>query len=107
MIELNKSAGIPAPEFLANPRSFTVVFRPTVYVAPTRVETDLSLLQQEILTVLAASGPLPLRRLLKLLPEETPLRSVQNNLQALRTLGLVDFSGSTAAARWSLRRAVK
>jgi ATP-dependent DNA helicase RecG len=103
MIELNRSTGIPAPEFVATRHSFTVRFRPSAYRAPTRVETDLSLLQQTILNTLAESGPLPLRQLLELLPESTPLRTVQNNLQILRALGLVNFSGNARAARWSLR----
>jgi ATP-dependent DNA helicase RecG len=104
MIELNQSAGIPAPEFIATRHSFTVVFRPTVYQAPTRVETDLSLLQQDILNTLARSGPLSLRHLLELLPNQPTRRTVQNNLQMLKTLGLVDYSGRTTSAVWSLRR---
>jgi ATP-dependent DNA helicase RecG len=103
MIELNQSAGIPAPEFVPSRHSFTVRFRPSAYRAPSRVETDLSLLQQDILNTLAEAGPVPLRRLLELLPEPHPLRTVQNNLQILRALGLVKFSGNAKAARWSLR----
>jgi ATP-dependent DNA helicase RecG len=103
MIELSESAGIAVPEFLATPRSFTVRFRPSAYRAPSRVETNLSLLQQDILNTLAESGPIPLRQLVTLLPGEIPLRTVQDNLQMLRSLGLVDFFGNARAARWSLR----
>jgi ATP-dependent DNA helicase RecG len=106
MIELSQSTGIPAPEFVATPRSFTVRFRPSAYHAPSRVETNLSMLQQEILNTLAKSGPVPLRQLLGLLPEGNPERTVQNNLQILRALGLVDYSGNTRSARWSLQRTV-
>ncbi|HET9660198.1 MAG TPA: ATP-binding protein [Thermomicrobiales bacterium] len=104
MIELNQSTGIPAPEFVASRHSFTVVFRPAVYQAPTRVETDLSLLQQDILNILARSGPLSLRHLLDLLPTQPTRRTVQNNLQMLKSLGLVDYSGRTTSAVWSLRK---
>ncbi len=105
MIELNKSVGLPMPEFVATRHSFTVQFRPSAYRAPSRVETDLSVLQQTILNTLAESGPVPLRQLMKLLPEETPLRTVQDNLQMLRSLGLIDYSGRTTSAKWSLRGA--
>jgi len=104
MIQLNQSAGIPAPEFVASRHSFNVVFRPTVYQAPTRVETDLSLLQQDILNTLARSGPLSLRHLLDLLPNQPTRRTVQNNLQMMKALGLVDYTGRTASAVWSLRK---
>jgi ATP-dependent DNA helicase RecG len=106
MIELNQSAGIPAPEFIATRHSFTVVFRPTMYQAPTRVETDLSLLQQEILNTLAKAGPLSLRHLFDLQPDHPTRRTVQNNLQMLKSLGLVNYSGRTTSAVWSLRRTV-
>jgi ATP-dependent DNA helicase RecG len=106
MIELNQSAGIPAPEFIATQHSFTVRFRPTAYIAPSRVETNLSQLQQDILNTLAHSGPVPLRKLVELVPGEIPLRTVQDNLQILRSLGLVDFYGNARAARWSLRAIV-
>lgn len=103
MIELNQSAGIPAPEFIATRHSVTVRFRPAAYIAPSRVETNLSQLQQDILNTLAQSGPVPLRNLVELVPGEIPLRTVQNNLQLLRSIGLVDFYGNARAARWSLR----
>lgn len=104
MIELNQSAGIPAPEFVATRHSFTVRFRPTAYRAPSRVETDLSTLQQSILNTLSDSGPIPLRRLMELLPDGAAERTVQENLRMLRLLGLVEYSGRTTSARWSLRR---
>lgn len=104
MIQLNQSAGIPEPEFIATRHSFTVVFRPTAYRAPTRIETDLSLLQQDILNTLAESGPIPLRQLMRLLPENPPERTVQDNLRTLRSLGLIDFTGNARASKWSLRR---
>ena len=103
MIELNQQAGLAPPEFLASPHSFTVRFRPTAYRAPSRVETDLSPLQQSILNILAEIGPASLRELSKVLPSQPPERTVQNNLQLLRSLGLVELSGRTRASKWSLR----
>lgn len=103
MIELNQSAGIPAPEFVATRHSFTVVFRPSAYRAPSRIETDLSLLQQEILNTLAASGPVPLRELMRSLAGGAAERTVQENLQFLKSVGLVEYTGRTTSARWALR----
>lgn len=102
MIELNQSAGIPAPEFVATRHSFTVVFRPTVYPAPTRVETNLSLLQQDILNALSRTGATSISELMAELPPSTSLRTVRENLQRLKDLGLVTLDGRTRAARWSL-----
>ncbi|MEZ4533215.1 MAG: ATP-binding protein [Thermomicrobiales bacterium] len=102
MIELNQSAGLAPPEFVASPHSFTVRFRPTASRAPSRVDTDLSPLQQAILNTLAEHGPIPLRELMDLLPDEPALRTVQDNLQILKMLGLVYNAGKARASRWLL-----
>ena len=102
MIELITEAGLAAPEFESTRHDVTVRFRPTRYVAPTRVGHDLSSLQRELLEVLARSGPASLKRVMDDLAKPTPRRTVQDNLQLLRALGLVAASGKGVGARWFL-----
>src|SRR5208282_1321281 len=47
MVELNEQAGLVAPDFECHGGEFMVCFRPTAYVAPTRVGHDLSPLQRQ------------------------------------------------------------
>jgi ATP-dependent DNA helicase RecG len=107
IIELAQAAGLPAPEFEASRHSVTVRFRAGGYVAPTRVGHDLSALQRNILTVLAELGPASLGQIKQVLGGEVPERTVQDNLQMLKGLGLVDLSGMRRRARWSLRVSVE
>jgi ATP-dependent DNA helicase RecG len=103
IIALAQAAGLPAPEFEATRRDVTVRFRAGGYVAPTRIDHDLSVLQRRILTVLAELGPASLGQIKRFLEGEVPERTLQDNLQMLKGLGLVDLSGARRAARWSLR----
>lgn len=102
MIELTEQAGLAAPEWEATRHDVIVRFWPTRYVAPTRVGHDLSLLQQELLSILARTGPVSLKQLRLLLDPETPERTVQDNLQMLRRLRLAEVAGTRRSARWSL-----
>jgi ATP-dependent DNA helicase RecG len=103
IIELAQAAGLPSPEFEATRHHVTVRFRAGRYVAPTRVGHELSTLQQRILTVLAELGPASLGQIKHVLGGDVPERTLQDNLQMLKGLGLVDLSGTRRAARWSLR----
>jgi ATP-dependent DNA helicase RecG len=103
MMELTKAAGLPAPEFEATRHHVTVRFGAGQYVAPTRVGHDLTDLQRSILTALAQLGPASLSQLQRSLGQETAERTLQNNLQMLRRLGLVDLAGKRRASRWALR----
>ena len=76
-------------------------FRPVHYVPPTRVEHDLSDLQREILKVLAKTGETSLSDVLEAL-DDVPRRTVQDNLQTLRSLDLVELEGRGRGARWRL-----
>ena len=102
MIELTEQAGLADPEWVATPYDVTVRFRPTQYVAPTRVGHDLSPLQRQVLAAIARSGPMPLGRILEGLPEPVPRRTVQDNLKLLRQLGLVKLVGSGSGATWMI-----
>ena len=83
-----------------------VRFYPTSYIPPSRVSRDLSRLQQELLSVLAQAGPSSLSQIRQRLREETPERTVQDNLAWLRHLELIDSTGRGRGARWMLKGAV-
>jgi len=103
MIELTEQAGLTPPEFECSGGEVLVRFRPTRYVPPTRVGHNLSTLQQDLLAVLAQIGPARLSHIHSILSKEVPERTVQNNLQMLRSLGLIDLTGSGRARRWTLK----
>jgi ATP-dependent DNA helicase RecG len=90
MAELTHRAGLVAPEIEAGVGEVIVRFRPTKYVAPSRVDHDLSPLQRQILQVLADGGPAPLGRIIALVPDSPSRRTVQDNLRMLAQLGQVD-----------------
>lgn len=71
------------------------------YVPPTRVEQDLSNLQQSILKVIATEGEVALSDIREAL-DNVPRRTVQDNLQTLRSLDLIILDGRGAGARWQL-----
>ena len=79
-----------------------VRFFPIRYVPPSRVHHELTPLQQEILLVLAELGPAPSTQIRPHLSREITERAVLDNLRALRHLGLVEKTGMTRGARWSL-----
>lgn len=103
MAELTEQAGLVPPEFEATGTDVLVRFRPVRYVPPTRVNRDLSALQQEILRILADRGPLSLGDIRSGLSKKTARRTVQDNLRALRILDLVESTGRGAGARWGLK----
>jgi ATP-dependent DNA helicase RecG len=103
MAELAEAAGLLAPEFESSAGEVLVRFRPTRYVPPTRVSHDLSALQRELLEILDRVGPVSLGQLKARLAQATPERTLQDNLQMLRRLGLADVVGTRRAARWMLK----
>jgi ATP-dependent DNA helicase RecG len=103
MAELTERAGLVPPEFEATGTDVLVRFRPVRYVPPTRVNRDLSALQQEILKILADRGALSLNAIRLKLVRKTARRTVQDNLRALRVLDLVESTGRGAGARWALK----
>jgi ATP-dependent DNA helicase RecG len=103
MAELTEQAGLAPPEFECSMGEVIVRFRPSRYVPPTRVGHDLSPLQRELLEVLSEIGPATLRQISESLVSSAPRRTVQDNLQLLRRLGLVDVTGRAHGARWMLK----
>jgi ATP-dependent DNA helicase RecG len=103
MVELTEQAGLAPPEFESTSGEVVVRFRPTRYVPPTRVGHDLNLLQRDLLEILADNGPANLSQMRRSLPTDVPKRTVQDNLQMLRNLGLITLAGKGWSARWSLK----
>lgn len=104
MITLTSQSGLPDPEFENASHWFTVRFRPSRYVAPTRVETDLTSLQQHILQVLGSGPTHALSEIRSALPPEISERTLQRNLSGLRDIGLVETESSGRWTRWRLRK---
>jgi ATP-dependent DNA helicase RecG len=104
IVRLMEEAGLTRPQFEQRAGSLVVRFLPTGYLAPTRVDHDLSALQRELLEVLAGSGPASLSEIRVALPVTAADRTVQENLGLLRTLGLVASTGRGRGARWRLVR---
>ncbi len=104
IVRLTQAAGLVRPEFEERAGSLVVRFLPIGYLAPTRVDHDLSDLQRALLEVLADSGPVSLGQVRAALAVVAADRTVQENLGLLRTLGLVASSGRGRGARWRLAR---
>lgn len=101
MAELTEQAGLPRPEFEEMTGTFLVRFRPSRYLPPTRVGHDLSQRQQTILEILAPNRSLSLGELHGYLGTAS-LRSLRDDLNFLRRLGLVTCQGWGRGARWLL-----
>jgi ATP-dependent DNA helicase RecG len=102
IVRLTQAAGLVSPEFEERAGSLVVRFLPTGYVAPTRVDHDLSPLQRDLLEALSAMGSASLSQIRATLPHPAAERTVRENLGLLRSLGLVDSSGRGRGSRWRL-----
>lgn len=102
MMELTEEAGLVPPEFEERGGEIVVRFRPTRYVAPRRVEHDLSDLQRELLQVVGRKGSAALSDIVEELGSDAAERTVQENLQTLRSLDLVELDGHGRGAKWCL-----
>ncbi len=102
IIELTERAGLPAPEFEVLSGEMIVRFFPTRYVPPTRIGHNLSPLQRDLLGVLAQRGPSRLSEIRAAVGGDVPSRTLQDNLQLLRRLGVLVSVGQGWSARWVL-----
>lgn len=102
IVEVTEQAGLATPEFEERGGELVVRFRPLRYVAPSRIEHDLTALQQEIMQIVGNLGPLPLSDIMDALSEEVPRRTVQKTLRTLRDLDLLIMKGRTKGARWTI-----
>jgi len=103
MRELTMSAGLPAPEIEDAGGCVTVRFRPGTYV-PSRVEREVTDRQQAILSLLSGTRHgLPFREIMRRLNTSAEWWQVRDDLQTLRTLGLVTSRGRGRGSRWHRR----
>jgi ATP-dependent DNA helicase RecG len=102
IVELTGQAGLVEPEFEERGGEVVVRFFPLGYVPPTRVSRNLSTFQQEVLEILAHSGPARLSEIEQRMRSDASRQLVQEALYSLRTLGLVELIGRTRGARWKL-----
>ncbi len=101
MVELNQAAGLQAPEFIAGAGEVTVRFVPET-TASVRPPHELSLFQQELLTLLEQTGSLAVATIAATMTPTPAIRTLQENLQRLRQAGLVELVGRGRAARWQI-----
>ena len=102
MAELTQRAGLVRPEFEERVGEVVVRFYPSTYIPPRRVAYDLTDLQREILSILAATGPVASQKVVECLGGRYKHRHVLNNLASLRDLALVEKVGITRGAVWQL-----
>lgn len=102
IVELCRAAGHPEPEFETRAGDMVVRFLPSVYSPPSRIGHDLSERQQQVLAVLAEGGKWRSRDIGNRFDPPLPRTTLREDLDLLRTFGLVDTSGKGAGARWWL-----
>ena len=78
-------------------------FKPTRYLPATRMGMDLTPLQRKLLSILAGVDSASVKELLQALSSQESRRTVQDNLQFLRSQELVELEGQGRAARWRLK----
>jgi ATP-dependent DNA helicase RecG len=101
MIELCREAGIPEPVF-KNGRNETIVrFQHARPLGSRHMMRQLSPLQEELLTILRAHGPLSFGQINVLVKGSVPKPTVRDNLRMLRDMKLASLSGQRRWARWS------
>jgi len=100
ILELTERAGLATAEFEVRGPELVTRFSPNGYVAPSKAGYDLTLLQQEILTVLAREGGLSSDKLRPLLSQTLSEDKALSELRTLVHLGLVRKIGVTRGVRW-------
>ncbi len=96
------AAGQPEPEFEEQAGAVVVRFRPSGYHPPHRVSHDLTDRQREILQILGNGERWRFQEVLARLSSPPAPRTLRDDLQMLKKLGLVSSGGRSVAARWWL-----
>lgn len=103
IVELCLKADLPEPEFFEQTGSVVVKFLPSGYVAPTRIAHNLSNRQRLILDFLAAKANSFTE--IKMNIENPPAdRTIRDDLQHLKRLGLISSKGRGRNSRWYVVR---
>lgn len=103
IVELCVQAGHPEPEFIEQAGSVGVRFLPHSYVAPHRIEHDLTTRQREILQIVA-ERPMALRGIIENMNTPPSEATVKNELYHLKKLGMVVLEGYGRGSKWLLVR---
>ena len=103
IVELCVKAGHPEPEFVEQAGSVGVRFLARAYVAPHRIDHDLTQRQREILQILAEE-PLPLREIFARMDNPPAEATVRDDLYHLKKVGLILLQGRGRASAWLLNR---
>jgi ATP-dependent DNA helicase RecG len=102
IVELCEASGYPPPDFDEQAGSVVVRFPSGGYVAPTHVGHDLTGRQQRILHILADGRKRRLQEIHGSLESPPAKRTLLDDLQLLRQLGLIASGGKGVGARWWL-----
>lgn len=103
IVELCVLAGHPEPEFIEQAGSVGVRFLARAYVAPHRVDHDLTTRQREILQILA-EGQLPLREITRRMANPPAGTTLRDDLYHLKKVGLIALQGHGRSSAWFLDR---
>lgn len=106
IVRLCVEAGHPEPEFFEQANSFVVRFLPSGYIAPHQITHDLTDRQRIILQSLAnAPGEgLTFVKIKSTFPTPPPDRTLRDDFQHLKRLGLIDVLGYGRGSRWVLTK---
>jgi ATP-dependent DNA helicase RecG len=104
IVRLCVEAGHPEPEFLEQANSFVVRFLPNGYIAPHRIAHNLSDRQRVILQSLfnAFNKGLTFTEIKSKFSNPPADRTLRDDFQHLKRLGLIHVSGKGRGAKWSL-----
>ena len=102
IVELCVQAGHPEPEFVEQAGAVGVLFYPSGYIAPHRVEHDLTTRQREILLFLSRTGSAKFGEIWDHLGRSMGERTLRDDLLHLKRLGLVTSHGRGRGALWNL-----
>lgn len=103
IVELCVQAGHPEPDFVEQAGAVGVLFYPSGYIAPHRVEHDLTPRQREILQLLSRSSPARFGEIWDHVGRTIGERTLRDDLQHLKRLRLVGLRGRGRGATWQLR----
>ncbi len=102
IIELCLKAGHPEPEFLEQAGSVMVRFVPSDYIPPIKISHNLSDRQREILHILAEVKDLSFPQIKGKIQDIAADRTLRDDLQHLKRLGMISSIGRGRNARWCL-----
>lgn len=104
IVKLCVEAGHPEPEFFEQANSFVVRFLPSGYVAPHQITHELTDRHRMILQVLSGSSihGLTFNAIRSKLENPPADRTLRDDFQLLKKLGLIDVFGYGRGAKWSL-----